>query len=282
MLALPVSFVSQAALLGGLPSEAGLLVLVLSQALASVDDRGLRGTVHHRGRLAAVPRPADAHRGSRRRPSCSRPGSSARDPAGAGRTAPGPLAGRGALAAAPRAAGGRLPRGRRPRPAARLGAAGDRADPRRGLVRAAALHVLRDARRPAARARPGVAGHAHPRHPRGAAAAGRRGPRRLGRARTSGGPGPRRRTPPGTTPTRWSTASGPWPCARWSGACWTTPPGRPPTSSPSPSGTLHPDRGQHVDEGARLFDLVLYGDRVATAGQARSVLALDDELAGTP
>ena len=46
--------------------------------------------------------------------------------------------------------------------------------------------------------------------------------------------------------------------------------------------TLHPDRRQHVDEGARLFDLVLYGDRVATADQARSVLALDDELAGTP
>ena len=44
---------------------------------------------------------------------------------------------------------------------------------------------------------------------------------------------------------------------------------------------LHPDREQHVDEGARLFDLVLYGDRVATADQARSVLALDDELAGT-
>lgn len=44
--------------------------------------------------------------------------------------------------------------------------------------------------------------------------------------------------------------------------------------------TLHPDRQQHVDEGARLFDLVLYGDREATAEQARSVLALDDELAG--
>lgn len=36
MLAMPISFVSQAALLGGLPSEAGLLVIVLSQALASV------------------------------------------------------------------------------------------------------------------------------------------------------------------------------------------------------------------------------------------------------
>lgn len=44
--------------------------------------------------------------------------------------------------------------------------------------------------------------------------------------------------------------------------------------------TLHPTRGAHVDEGARLFDLVLYGDRAATAEQARSVLALDDELAG--
>jgi hypothetical protein len=44
---------------------------------------------------------------------------------------------------------------------------------------------------------------------------------------------------------------------------------------------LHPGREERVDEGARLFDLVLYGDRAATAEQARSVLALDDELAGT-
>lgn len=43
---------------------------------------------------------------------------------------------------------------------------------------------------------------------------------------------------------------------------------------------LHPGRERQVDEGARLFDLVLYGDREATADQARSVLALDDELAG--
>lgn len=42
---------------------------------------------------------------------------------------------------------------------------------------------------------------------------------------------------------------------------------------------LHPGREEQVDEGARLFDLVLYGDRSATAEQARSVLALDDELA---
>jgi hypothetical protein len=44
---------------------------------------------------------------------------------------------------------------------------------------------------------------------------------------------------------------------------------------------LHPGREQRVDDGARLFDLVLYGDREPTAAQARSVLALDDELAGT-
>ncbi|KRF35192.1 DUF4129 domain-containing protein [Nocardioides sp. Soil805] len=43
---------------------------------------------------------------------------------------------------------------------------------------------------------------------------------------------------------------------------------------------LHPGREPEVDEGARLFDLVLYGDRAATAEQARSVLALDDALAG--
>ncbi|WP_159081366.1 hypothetical protein [Nocardioides sediminis] len=36
MLAMPISFLSQAALLGGLPGEAGVLVIVVSQALASV------------------------------------------------------------------------------------------------------------------------------------------------------------------------------------------------------------------------------------------------------
>jgi hypothetical protein len=45
-------------------------------------------------------------------------------------------------------------------------------------------------------------------------------------------------------------------------------------------GRLHPGRADRVDEGARLFDLVLYGDREATAEQARSVLDLDDDLAG--
>lgn len=45
-------------------------------------------------------------------------------------------------------------------------------------------------------------------------------------------------------------------------------------------GTLHPGRADRVEDGARLFDLVLYGDRAATAEQARSVLDLDDELAG--
>ncbi|WP_457206822.1 DUF4129 domain-containing protein [Nocardioides sp. P5_C9_2] len=43
---------------------------------------------------------------------------------------------------------------------------------------------------------------------------------------------------------------------------------------------LHPGHEEQVDDGARLFDLVLYGDRSATPQQARSVLALDDELAG--
>ena len=35
-----------------------------------------------------------------------------------------------------------------------------------------------------------------------------------------------------------------------------------------------------MSEGARLFDLVLYGDRPATREQADFVMALDDELAG--
>ncbi|MFW6774398.1 DUF4129 domain-containing protein [Nocardioides sp. CPCC 205120] len=41
-----------------------------------------------------------------------------------------------------------------------------------------------------------------------------------------------------------------------------------------------PDRAAGVPAAARLFDDVLYGDRPATADQARSVLALDDAVAG--
>jgi hypothetical protein len=41
-----------------------------------------------------------------------------------------------------------------------------------------------------------------------------------------------------------------------------------------------PHQRTRVDESANLFDLVLYGDRPATADQATLVLALDDELAG--
>ena len=44
--------------------------------------------------------------------------------------------------------------------------------------------------------------------------------------------------------------------------------------------SAYPDRGAAMTEGARLFDLVLYGDRSATREQAELVLALDDELAG--
>lgn len=40
-----------------------------------------------------------------------------------------------------------------------------------------------------------------------------------------------------------------------------------------------PDHGTRVGDNARLFDLVLYGDRPATAEQASGVLRLDDELA---
>lgn len=42
----------------------------------------------------------------------------------------------------------------------------------------------------------------------------------------------------------------------------------------------YPDRAAEMSEGARLFDLVLYGDRSATREQAELVLVLDDELAG--
>jgi hypothetical protein len=45
-------------------------------------------------------------------------------------------------------------------------------------------------------------------------------------------------------------------------------------------GTTYPEQRQRVVGSARLFDVVLYGDRPATGEQARDVLALDDELAG--
>jgi hypothetical protein len=45
--------------------------------------------------------------------------------------------------------------------------------------------------------------------------------------------------------------------------------------------TEYPRHGARVGDSARLFDLVLYGDRPATPEQATGVLSLDDELAGT-
>jgi hypothetical protein len=44
--------------------------------------------------------------------------------------------------------------------------------------------------------------------------------------------------------------------------------------------TEYPQHGERVGDNARLFDLVLYGDRPATPEQASGVLRLDDELAG--
>lgn len=41
----------------------------------------------------------------------------------------------------------------------------------------------------------------------------------------------------------------------------------------------YPAQGDRVGDNARLFDLVLYGDRPATVEQASGVLALDDDLA---
>ena len=43
-------------------------------------------------------------------------------------------------------------------------------------------------------------------------------------------------------------------------------------------GREFPHLRQRVEDGGTLFDAVLYGDRPATAAQARAVLALDDEL----
>ena len=44
--------------------------------------------------------------------------------------------------------------------------------------------------------------------------------------------------------------------------------------------TEYPDLAGRVEDSARLFDLVRYGDRPATPEQATGVLALDDDLAG--
>jgi Domain of unknown function (DUF4129) len=43
----------------------------------------------------------------------------------------------------------------------------------------------------------------------------------------------------------------------------------------------YPQHGERVGDNARLFDLVLYGDRPATPEQATGVLTLDDDLAAT-
>jgi Domain of unknown function (DUF4129) len=43
-------------------------------------------------------------------------------------------------------------------------------------------------------------------------------------------------------------------------------------------GREFPQLREHVESAGTLFDAVLYGDRPATAGQAASVIALDDEL----
>ncbi|MFN8193312.1 MAG: DUF4129 domain-containing protein [Nocardioidaceae bacterium] len=45
-------------------------------------------------------------------------------------------------------------------------------------------------------------------------------------------------------------------------------------------GMLHPSARDRIDQAGLAFDLVRYGDRPATADQARRVLQLDDDLAG--
>ena len=45
-------------------------------------------------------------------------------------------------------------------------------------------------------------------------------------------------------------------------------------------GRAFPPFGERIRDAARSFDLVMYGDREATADQARGVLRLDDELVG--
>ncbi|MGI8644855.1 MAG: DUF4129 domain-containing protein [Nocardioides sp.] len=45
-------------------------------------------------------------------------------------------------------------------------------------------------------------------------------------------------------------------------------------------GASYPPRSERVAGAADVFDAVLYGDRPATAAQARETLALDDELVG--
>jgi hypothetical protein len=43
-------------------------------------------------------------------------------------------------------------------------------------------------------------------------------------------------------------------------------------------GAEHAHLSERIEEGGRLFDAVLYGDRPATAAQAAAVVSLDDEL----
>ena len=121
-----------------------------------------------------------------------------------------------------------------------------------------ARRTPRAAARPRARARPTTTVTAA--ELRAARRAGaRRGPQRGGRGRRL----PRARGAPGRARPARRPARAP-----------------PPTRSPAPSAPSTPTSGRGSTGSAALFDAVRYGDRPATRDQAADVLALDDELAG--
>ena len=100
--------------------------------------------------------------------------------------------------------------------------------------------------------------------------------------RASSGAGPRLRWPRVGTTTRWSTASGRWPCARSSAAGSPTSPAPPPTRSRPRS----PRRTPSSARGSAAAPTSSTPPSTATARPVRddaaAVLELDDALAGSP
>ena len=282
-----VSFISQAALLGGVPSEAGLLVLVLGQALASVITAAFVApfttavaTLQYLDlRMRTEAYDVDAHAAGRDHRRVTAAGCRADPPLV-------PIAGRGALAAAPRAAAS--PTTTRTTSSAGCSTGCERLivrTPRRGLVRSAALHVRRDARRPAARARPRVAGDPHPRASRGRRGSGAGAvsrttsvsARRVARPRRGGA---LRRGPHSDALVDGFRALAARQVER---GLLDDAPGRRPTSWRAPCASAYPDRGAARRRGRpALRPRAVRRPRGHRGRRRDRVLALDDELAGGP
>ena len=245
---------------------------------------GVRRAVHRGGHLAAVPRPADAQGGVRRRAddpgrdhrvvslAAVRRGAAAR-----------PLRGRGPLAAAARAGAPGVPRAQRLRAAAGLARparstapidAASKAPPLSTFAAMVAFLLLGARRWPGCCPAPAV-------------------PPRVA-ARPERGPRPTRRSPRAELRARAERALAEGRNAEavvdgfraLDRAPGRARPARRPARRHRPRGRRRPRRrrtptsAQRVDGSAALFDAVRYGDRPATRDQAADVLALDDALAG--